>query len=77
MDVDSEEFEGDFYRVDVLQWSHVLMDVDRHRTSVRENMSDTTLQWSHVLMDVDRSITPFLTLKVKEASMEPRPDGRG
>ncbi len=39
--------------VAALQWSHVLMDVDRSDISAGLT-AETLLQWSHVLMDVDR-----------------------
>ncbi len=37
-----------------LQWSHVLMDVDRVEPTPEVKVK-IALQWSHVLMDVDRS----------------------
>ena len=36
----------------MLQWSHVLMDVDRTLQALN-TFTPTRLQWSHVLMDVD------------------------
>ncbi len=35
------------------------------------------LQWSHVLMDVDRPHYQGRAIMLINASMEPRPDGRG
>ncbi len=42
-----------------LQWSHVLMDVDRSRSLTTPGKRCWMLQWSHVLMDVD-SLAEFL-----------------
>ncbi len=51
------------------------MDVDS--TKLRKvNYERLGLQWSHVLMDVD-SLNIHHTRRYHEASMEPRPDGRG
>ncbi len=41
-------------RLSELQWSHVLMDVDRSAGNIRD-LGGQGLQWSHVLMDVDRT----------------------
>ncbi len=54
MDVDRVIFMGNIIVRKVLQWSHVLMDVDRSRQPGTVCASCYTLQWSHVLMDVDR-----------------------
>ncbi len=52
MDVDSATLPAPVTRLKLLQWSHVLMDVDRADFEVYRELPD-------------------------DASMEPRPDGRG
>ncbi len=53
MDVDSSVRRSEKWRVSLLQWSHVLMDVDRGGGIAGGIGGAITLQWSHVLMDVD------------------------
>ncbi len=52
------------------------MDVDSAGVYARHRCVAGVLQWSHVLMDVDRRIKIIYNITL-EASMEPRPDGRG
>ncbi len=52
------------------------MDVDS-RSNLRRNQRRSALQWSHVLMDVDRADFEVYRELPDDASMEPRPDGRG
>ncbi len=53
MDVDSSGCDNSGRQLALLQWSHVLMDVDRPRWIFNNKEIVMTLQWSHVLMDVD------------------------
>ncbi len=53
MDVDSDDPVCAILDKNRLQWSHVLMDVDREIERIGEG-GTYELQWSHVLMDVDR-----------------------
>ncbi len=52
MDVDSIRSRSPTVTFTTLQWSHVLMDVDR-RFPPFDAGAKVMLQWSHVLMDVD------------------------
>ncbi len=52
------------------------MDVDSY-CRLTECCRTIGLQWSHVLMDVDRNALTYFSVHEWDASMEPRPDGRG
>ena len=60
----------------VLQWSHVLTNVERIRAETAI-CAGQRLQWSHVLTNVERFSQGLGTRWRVDASMEPRPHERG
>ncbi len=61
---------------EVLQWSHVLSNVETSAVVVSRNILDL-LQWSHVLSNVETSLHGQWYNPARRASMEPRPFERG
>ena len=76
MDVESEQGAAEGAVAPELQWGHVLLDVERTWHPLRWLAHDA-LQWGHVLLDVESSLFLVHTLKCWQASMGPRPVGRG
>ncbi len=55
-----------FFVKAMLQWSHVLMDVDRVTSFLPARCLAIRLQWSHVLMDVDSSYRAVSRAEVEQ-----------
>src|SRR5262245_7650245 len=63
--------------VSMLQWSHVLPNVETVLLLVRDNNGLARLQWSHVLPNVETQRCRPRVCPAYCASMEPRPSERG
>src|SRR5712691_1030392 len=61
----------------LLQWSHVLSDVETAPLPEAGLFCNTPLQWSHVLSDVETIGLRPTSFPPLPASMEPRPFRRG